>query len=114
MARILLNNAGPPLTIPSTSNHSFICQGAFNRARIMLDIVNIPLTIPSTRNHHFNVYCAIIILAIAASLLLLDPFGIISFMGILGVAVLLLTIPSTRHHPFLVYGANIMLVIAGP
>ena len=57
-------NASPPLTIPSTSNHIFLCQGAFNRAMIMLDISNLPLTIPSTRNPHFPVYGAITILVI--------------------------------------------------
>ena len=44
------------LTIPSTSNHNFLLQGAFNRARIMLDIANLPLTSPSTRNYLFLVY----------------------------------------------------------
>ena len=44
------------LTVPSTSNQNFPLQGVFNRARIMLDIANLPLTIPSTRNHLFLVY----------------------------------------------------------
>ena len=122
MARILLNNAGPPLTNPSTSIHPLICQGAFNRARIMLDIANFTLTIPSTRNHHFHVYGAIIILIFAGlsfniesiwnHLFLLQHVFTMA-MVLLGVAVLLLTIPSTRNHLFLVYGAKIMLVIAG-
>ena len=43
------------LTIPSTSNHNFLLQGAFNRARIMLDFANLPLTTPSTGNHLFLV-----------------------------------------------------------
>ena len=53
------------LTIPSTSNHHFLLQGAFNRARIMLDIANLPLTTPSTGNHLFLVYDTKIMLAIA-------------------------------------------------
>ena len=65
MAKILLGDAGPPLTIPSTSNHPFICQGTFNKARVKLDIANLPMTIPSTRNHHFHVYSAKIMLVIA-------------------------------------------------
>ena len=66
MARILLNNAGPSLIIPFTSNHPFACQGSFNKARIMLDIANLSLTIPSTtRNHHFYFYGAIIVMVVA-------------------------------------------------
>ena len=86
MARLLLNNAVPPLTIPSTSNHPFICQGAFNRTRILPDIANIPLTILSTRNHHFHVYGAIIILDIACLSFTIESIWIIYFMVMLGVA----------------------------
>ena len=63
------------LTIPSTSNHNFLLQGAFNRARIMFYIANLPLTSPFTRNHLFLVYtiaprsyCLLL-----ASLLLFNP-----------------------------------------
>ena len=118
MARILLGNAGLALL--------------FHPSVIILFFIRAPVTGPGfcytllTSLWLFHPPGIITFMSMApysfclllASLLLLNPFGIISFSYsragvLLGVAVLLLTIPSTRNHLFLVYGPKIMLVIAG-
>ena len=113
MARILLGNAGPPLTIPSTSNHPFLRQGTFNKARIMTLLTSLGLFHPPGIITFMSIAprsCWLLL----ASLLLFHPSGIVSPTAqlqqarvLLGVAGLPLTIPSNRNHLCLFHEALI-------
>ena len=51
-ARVLLDVAGLPLTIPSNRNHLCLLHEALSWARIMFGVTDVHLTFSFTRNYH--------------------------------------------------------------